>query len=106
MPASDTHPLREIHRRLFAQDIPNQPPEISEPLLQWLEDVFPPRCYTGSGETIEDHLMYAGQVSLIQKLRAIQTERLATEAADAPLTEEELEHLRGAGDGQTTIHQT
>lgn len=44
------------------------PPDIPAPLLKWLEENFPPRCYEGQG-SLEEHLLYAGKVQLVTYLR-------------------------------------
>ena len=44
-------------------------PQLSEDLIEDLEEHYPPRCIE-QGESIEDHLRYAGMVELVQNLRA------------------------------------
>ena len=38
-------------------------------LIEELEAQYPPRCYTPVSEDIETHLIYAGKVALIARLR-------------------------------------
>ena len=44
-------------------------PEVPLDLLQALEAAFPPRCYEAK-TSLEEHLMYAGKVQLVEALRA------------------------------------
>jgi hypothetical protein len=37
--------------------------------VKWLEDLYPPQCYTGRG-SLEEHLMVAGKVELIALMRS------------------------------------
>lgn len=43
-------------------------PLLSKPLLDLLDQAVPPRCMA-RGETVEDHLRYAGQRELVESLR-------------------------------------
>lgn len=45
-------------------------PLIPKELLRYLQEGHPPRCYTAIGESIEQHLRYAGKVELIATLAA------------------------------------
>lgn len=38
-------------------------------LIEELENMYPARCMK-AGETLEDHLLYAGRVSLISEMRS------------------------------------
>lgn len=44
-------------------------PETAEDLVRILEENYPPRCKDPE-ESLETHMMYAGQVALVQTLRA------------------------------------
>ena len=65
-------------------------PEIDLDLLKWLEAAYPPRCYEGNpGESLEQHLKYAGAVGLISYLRNerdMQGQNLMEDALAANLT--------------------
>lgn len=45
-------------------------PDIDEELLDYLEGLYPARCYNPMQEDLETHLRYAGKVDLITVLRA------------------------------------
>lgn len=74
------HVTRDMAKRLVGQG--SQCPDLSELLVAWLEEAFPPRCLAPR-ETVEDHLRYAGKVELIAFLRAQLVDRL--EGEDTPL---------------------
>lgn len=66
----ENHATRAMRDRLFAsQAHPEPAPYVPEGLVQWLEATFPPRCYEPNQEKLEDHLLYAGRVSLIASMR-------------------------------------
>ena len=44
-------------------------PRLTADQVEQLENKFPPRCL-GKGESVEDHLRYAGKVELIALLRS------------------------------------
>lgn len=44
-------------------------PEIPEELAVFLAETFPARCYDHRSESLEDHLLYAGKVSLAETIR-------------------------------------
>jgi hypothetical protein len=54
-----------------AADPDNPTPPISKALMDWLEGIYPAKCYEPSKETVEEHLLYAGCVKLVQNLRHI-----------------------------------
>lgn len=92
-------PKRPINHVTIARDLrvsealrSSQPPEAPEELLVWLETVFPARCYTSTdGETLEQHLLYAGKVDLIDLLRsANEARKMGEEIDDADLDMEDL----------------
>ncbi|MBK3400432.1 hypothetical protein [Methylobacterium ajmalii] len=56
-------------------------PDIPEDLVDFLDATFPPRCYQFGAEALEEHLLYAGSVALVQVLRGV-FERQAKEAED------------------------
>ncbi len=65
------HATRAAHDRVFSKLAAQEAeplPDIDLGLLECLERLYRPRCYTGS-ETLETHLLYAGAVGLIQVLR-------------------------------------
>lgn len=41
-------------------------PDIDPDLADYLKRTFPPKCYDPPHETLEDHLLYAGQVRLAE----------------------------------------
>lgn len=51
-------------------------PEVPEDLLLFLEKLYPPKCYTARGESLEQHLLYAGMVELVAYLRASYEEQV------------------------------
>lgn len=61
------HVTREMAERHTTK--PAICPDLTEVMVRWLEDQFPPRCL-GTRETVEDHLRYAGKVDLVAGLRA------------------------------------
>lgn len=63
------HATEEMAKRLKDGGKAGPIPEIDLTLLEFLERLFPPRCYTAEGESLEDHLQYAGAVALVQCLR-------------------------------------
>lgn len=69
-------------------------PEVDLDLLKWLEATYPPRCYEGEpGQSIEQHLKYAGAVGLISLLRNTrdqQVQDLMENALAANLTRSNL----------------
>jgi len=65
--------LRELLKRL-SPDQPTDPanaPRLDRRMVEYLERAFPPRCLEPSRETVEEHLLYAGRVALVQDLRGI-----------------------------------
>lgn len=44
-------------------------PEVSPRLVKFLEEAYPPRCKS-PGESLEEHMLYAGVVRLIALMRA------------------------------------
>ena len=75
------HVTKELGQRFLEKGSPC--PDLTEPLLAWLEAHYPARCL-GPRETVEDHLRYAGKVELIATLRAQLTERLDTDEHLSP----------------------
>lgn len=65
------------------------PPEISKELVEWLELAFPAKCYAPGGETLEDHLLYAGKVGLVAMLRVEYQEQQEEHAAFDTSTDED-----------------
>lgn len=66
----------EMERRLRAnlQASPLDFPAISTKLVEHLERLYPPVCYTADRrQNLEQHLMYAGKNALVQELRAALT---------------------------------
>lgn len=58
-------------------------PEIPEELAVFLAETFPARCYDHRSESLEDHLLYAGKVSLAETIRdAFEAQRQDALAAD------------------------
>ena len=53
-------------------------PEVPEDLLKHLEAIYPERCYRATpGQTLEDHLQYAGAAGLVADLRGVFEEQRA-----------------------------
>ncbi|WP_298951536.1 hypothetical protein [uncultured Methylobacterium sp.] len=46
-------------------------PDVPEDLVAYLEASFPPACYDPRRESLEAHLGYGGQVTLVGLLRAV-----------------------------------
>jgi hypothetical protein len=65
------HVTRELEERRKALLKEASLPLLDADQLARLEDAFPPRCYDHRSEVLEDHLKYAGQVELVQKLRTV-----------------------------------
>lgn len=53
---------------LAGPDLTEKLPVFSRESLEALEGLFPPLCL-GRGESVEDHLRYAGKVELVEMLR-------------------------------------
>lgn len=57
-------------------------PEVDLTLLEFLEELYPPRCYEPGRESLEDHLKYAGMVDLVRMLRGSYEEQQQGDAED------------------------
>lgn len=69
-------------------------PYVTESLVEALEALFPPRCLK-VGESVEQHLRYAGKVELIALLRAnclASPKALELNEDDDALIDEMVEH--------------
>ena len=71
-PRPDNHVTREQEavRQACMREATATWPEVPEDLLLHLEAAFPPRCYDHRGESLEDHLVYAGRVGLVEAMRS------------------------------------
>lgn len=79
------HAIKEMVGRLSREQTQSDStpvPEVDLTLLEFLEELYPPRCYTGTGETLEAHLKYAGAVELVQMLRGSYEEQVSGAEAD------------------------
>lgn len=81
----ENHATRAMRDRLFASQPDTRPaPRIPEELVKWLEETFPPMCYDPTTQKLEDHLLYAGRVSLIASMRGtLEQQRISTSALTA-----------------------
>lgn len=59
-------------------------PEITAELLDFLHLAFPHRVYNPRGETLEEHLVYAGHVGLVEYLEAAHEYQRETHPAATP----------------------
>ena len=76
MSAATDARLREVLRRGTRHSTdPSNAPTVSRTLVDWLEGIYPPRCYDVGNETLEQHLQYAGKSSLVQDLKTILEEQ-------------------------------
>ena len=76
------------------------PPEVTKELVRWLQTQYPPRCYSGdAGETLEQHLQYAGKVDLVFELATIHEDQ-RTDASFAENVKSALADLDGSDHGE------
>lgn len=87
----NNYAVREALSRLMATAISGPYPEVDETLVAHLEALYPPQCYTGDGESLEAHLLYAGKVQLIVELRNVLEKQSEEEAVAAEITALELD---------------
>ncbi len=69
----ENHVTRQMRDRLagYLKGMPlDGLPHIPTDLVKALQGVYPPKCYTAS-ESLEEHLLYAGAVSLVERLATI-----------------------------------
>lgn len=67
-------------------------PDVDEDLVDFLEEAFPPLCYTGTN--LEGHLMYAGKVELVAVLRDVVKTRQLEGDPEARLIVDDVAFLR------------
>lgn len=78
----------------------NRWPTFTPEQVEWLEKVWPPRVIK-RGETIEDHLRYAGAADVVSLIRM----RVADgSGATDELTQDELEELEIVAAGSAAAH--
>ena len=58
----------EKRAREGGKELPSPPIDLG--VLEWLEAMLPARCYDHRTESLEDHLVYTGQVQVVQMLRS------------------------------------
>lgn len=96
MQKPENYITRAARERILGAQTPAVPvPRVSEELIKWLEATFPPKCYEPAKERIEDHLLYAGMVTLIQSMKITMTEQQMGEVALAALADEEDPQAEG-----------
>jgi hypothetical protein len=60
---------RDMEQRARERTTEPASPDVDLALLEWLETMLLARCYDHRSESLEDHLVYTGQVQVVQMLR-------------------------------------
>lgn len=78
---------REARAKLFPSPV-SPPPKVSLEMADWLRRMFPPVCYDPTRERLEDHLLYAGRVSLAAELLSFAERQAQRDEALAALADD------------------